>query len=38
MKLTKEVVLAALSNLTLPNEGKSIVESGAIKKHTDFWY
>tara|TARA_B000000437_G_scaffold180742_1_gene136779 strand:- start:1025 stop:2152 length:1128 start_codon:yes stop_codon:yes gene_type:complete len=31
MKLTKEVVLAALSNLTLPNEGKSIVESGAIK-------
>ena len=31
MKLTKEVVLAALSNITLPNEGKSIVESGAIK-------
>ena len=31
MKLTKEVILAALSNITLPNEGKSIVESGAIK-------
>ncbi len=31
MKLTKEVVLDALSNITLPNEGKSIVESGAIK-------
>ena len=31
MKLTKEVILAALSNITLQNEGKSIVESGAIK-------
>lgn len=31
MKLTKEVVLSALSNITLPNEGKNIVESGAIK-------
>ena len=31
MKLTKEVILAALSNITLPNEGKSIVDSGAIK-------
>ncbi|MDP7568086.1 MAG: Mrp/NBP35 family ATP-binding protein [Flavobacteriales bacterium] len=31
MKLTKEVVLAALSNITLPNEGENIVESGAIK-------
>ena len=31
MKLTKEVVLSALSNITLPNEGKDIVESGAIK-------
>jgi ATP-binding protein involved in chromosome partitioning len=31
MKLTKQVILAALSNITLPNDGKSIVESGAIK-------
>jgi ATP-binding protein involved in chromosome partitioning len=31
MKLTQEVVLSALSNITLPNEGKSIVDSGAIK-------
>ena len=31
MKLTKEVILEALSNITLPNEGKSIVDSGAIK-------
>jgi ATP-binding protein involved in chromosome partitioning len=31
MKLTKEVVLAALSNITLPNEGKNIVDSGAVK-------
>jgi ATP-binding protein involved in chromosome partitioning len=31
MKLTPQVILAALSNITLPNEGKSIVESGAIK-------
>ena len=31
MKLTKEVVLAALSNITLPNEGQNIVEFGAIK-------
>ena len=31
MKLTKEVILAALSNITLPNESKSIVEAGAIK-------
>lgn len=31
MKLTKEVVLAALSNITLPNEGQNIVECGAIK-------
>ena len=31
MKLTKEVVLAALSNIILPNEAKNIVESGAIK-------
>ncbi len=31
MKLTKELVLSALSNITLPNEGKNIAESGAIK-------
>ena len=31
MKLTKEAVLAALSNITLPNEGQNIVECGAIK-------
>ena len=31
MKLTKELILEALSKITLPNEGKSIVESGAIK-------
>ena len=31
MKLTKEVVLAALSNITLPNEGQNIIECGAIK-------
>ena len=31
MKLTKDVVLAALSNITLPNEGQNIVECGAIK-------
>jgi len=31
MKLTKEVVIAALQNITLPNEEKNIVESGAIK-------
>ena len=31
MKLTKELILEALSKITLPNEGKSIVDSGAIK-------
>jgi len=31
MKLTKKIILEALSNITLPNEGKSIAESGAIK-------
>jgi ATP-binding protein involved in chromosome partitioning len=31
MKLTKEVILAALSNVTLPNEEQSIVENGVIK-------
>ena len=31
MKLTKEVVIAALQRITLPNEGQNIVESGAIK-------
>ncbi len=31
MKLTKEVVLAALSNITLPNQGQNIVDSGAVK-------
>ena len=31
MKLTKEIVLAALSHITLPNEEQNIVESGAIK-------
>jgi ATP-binding protein involved in chromosome partitioning len=31
MKLTKKIILAALSNITLPNEVKDIVESGAIK-------
>ena len=31
MKLSRKIVLEALSNITLPNEGKSIVESGAIK-------
>jgi len=31
MKLTKQVVISALQNITLPNEKESIVESGAIK-------
>ena len=31
MKLTKEVILSALSNTTLPNEGRDIVESGCVK-------
>jgi ATP-binding protein involved in chromosome partitioning len=31
MKLTKEVVIAALQRITLPNEDQDIVESGAIK-------
>ena len=31
MKLTKEIVLAALSHINLPNEDQNIVESGAIK-------
>jgi len=31
MKLTKDIILSALANITLPNEGKNIVESGAIK-------
>ncbi len=31
MRLTKEIVFQALSNITLPNEGQSIVDSGAIK-------
>ena len=31
MKLTKEVVIAALQNINLPNEEQNIVESGAIK-------
>ena len=31
MKLTKEIVLAALSHITLPNDEQNIVESGAIK-------
>ena len=31
MKLTQEVVLSALENITLPSEEKNIVESGAIK-------
>ena len=31
MKLTKEVVLSALSNISLPNEKQSIIDSGAIK-------
>ena len=31
MKLTKEVVLAALSNIILPNQGQNIVDSGAVK-------
>jgi len=31
MKLTKEVVIAALQRITLPNEDQNIVESGAIK-------
>ena len=31
MKLTKEVILSALSNISLPNEKQNIVESGAIK-------
>ncbi|MAW21152.1 MAG: chromosome partitioning protein [Flavobacteriales bacterium] len=31
MKLNKKVILEALSNITLPNEGKSIVDEGAIK-------
>ena len=31
MKLTKEVVIAALQNINLPNEKRNIVECGAIK-------
>jgi ATP-binding protein involved in chromosome partitioning len=31
MKITKKVILDALSNITLPNEAISIVESGSIK-------
>jgi len=31
MKLTKEVVAAALQHITLPNEKQNIVDSGAIK-------
>ena len=31
MKLTKEMVIAALEHITLPNEDQNIVESGAIK-------
>tara|TARA_X000000368_G_scaffold319836_1_gene257044 strand:- start:1700 stop:2830 length:1131 start_codon:yes stop_codon:yes gene_type:complete len=31
MKLTKEMVIAALEHITLPNEGRNIVDSGAIK-------
>lgn len=31
MKLTKEVVIAALQQITLPNEDQNIVDSGAIK-------
>ncbi len=31
MKLTKEMVIAALQHITLPNGGQNIVESGAIK-------
>ena len=31
MKLTKEAIISALQNITLPNEGQNIVESGAIK-------
>ena len=31
MKLTKEIILAALSNIHLPNEAQNIVECGAIK-------
>jgi ATP-binding protein involved in chromosome partitioning len=31
MKLTKEVVIAALQHITLPNDDQNIVESGAIK-------
>ncbi|MDB4126800.1 Mrp/NBP35 family ATP-binding protein [Flavobacteriales bacterium] len=31
MKLTKEVVIAALQRIILPNEDQNIVESGAIK-------
>jgi len=31
MKLTKEIVLAALSHISLPNEDQNIVESGAVK-------
>jgi len=31
MKLTKEVVIAALHHITLPNEDQNIIDSGAIK-------
>ena len=31
MKITKEIVLAALSHINLPNEEQNIVESGGIK-------
>ena len=30
MKLTKEIILSALAKISLPNEGQSIVDSGAI--------
>ena len=38
MKLTKEVVIAALQRITLPNEDQNIVESGAIKNIQLFGY
>ena len=31
MKLTKQVVIAALQHITLPNEKQDVIESGAIK-------
>ena len=38
MKLTKNIILSALANITLPNEGQNIVESGAVQNIQIFGY